>query len=67
MNITYKNAVISRSYFQHNVHRLLKVCESSEVILEPGSDGKYKMAVPNNFLYKRPAPWTKWTDLSLAG
>ena len=27
--------------------------------MEPGSDG-YKMVVPNNALYKRPAFWLSW-------
>ena len=26
----------------------------NEVVLEPDGNGNYKMAVPNNFLYKRP-------------
>lgn len=34
--------------------RLIQLRIANRVILEPGSDGKYKMAVPNNFLYKRP-------------
>eukprot|EP00435_Cladocopium_sp_Y103_P058983 s571_g20.t5 len=34
--------------------RLIQLRIANGVILEPDSDGKYKMAVPNNFLYKRP-------------
>lgn len=34
--------------------RLIQLRVANGVILEPGSDGKYQMAVPNNFLYKRP-------------
>jgi len=34
--------------------RLIQLRLANGVILEPGSDGDYKMAVPNNFLYKRP-------------
>lgn len=40
---------------------------SAEVILQPDSNGNYKMAVPNNFLYKCPVPVLHWKNQVIGG